>query len=73
MFWLIMSIVYVAGWVLFAPILARLLWVEMREDEDAKFDMIMAACLGLIVAFFWPLVVPVGYVYRRAFPKKEDQ
>lgn len=64
--WILLG-AYVLGYLVFAPIMARALAAFMMVGDGERGDLIMASILAVFVALFWPLVIPVGWVFRRAF------
>lgn len=67
-------IAYILGYAGFAPLLTRAIYTTIHYgfDEDVKVDKIVSSIIGMIFALFWPLVIPVGYIYRKAFKTKEN-
>lgn len=61
--WLV-TVVYVAGFLVSVVPISRALMREMGADGD-QFESIMFCVIGVLVASFWPLIVAGWYVYSR--------
>lgn len=69
--WVILTL-YIVGYFGFTVTITRFLASSLRygnEDPDV-FDKIASTLLGMILAVFWPLVIPGEWFYKRAFGKK---
>lgn len=66
--WIILGI-YVISWTGFSVTIARLLARGLGDDLDAV-ERSLVVRLGMMAGLFWPLVIPGGWVYKRAFSKE---
>lgn len=63
---------YLVGWIGFSVTITRFLSAdEFSGAEDVQGRALLAA-LGMILAVFWPLVIPGGWVYKKAFGVKKS-
>ena len=68
LFWVILA-VYLVGWAGFSVTIARVMDKDLPSTEVV--DRVLTVMLAMIVALFWPLVIPGGWVYKRVFARKD--
>ncbi len=67
MFWMILA-VYVVGWFVSVPLIARFVIDDGLPTDP--LDYAIATAGGMLLALFWPLLIPGAYFYRQI--KKGD-
>lgn len=68
--WIILA-AYVVGYLGFTVVIARFIVNDMDVTADSEaIDKLMPVVLGMLLAVFWPLVIPGGYFYKKVWGGK---
>lgn len=70
-FWVLLGI-YVIGWAGFSVTIARFLNADTFASAENALDAAMLVGAAMMIAIFWPLVTPGGWVYKKVFGQKEQ-
>lgn len=71
--WILLAL-YVIGWAGFSVTITRFVYADLVGDGDGDIpDRVGAATVGMLLAVFWPLVIPGRWVYKRAFGSRKEE
>lgn len=67
--WIILG-TYLLGYLPWAVVIARA--CEASNPATDTEERIMNAVMGFVFGMFWPLVIPVGWIYRKVYKNVPD-
>lgn len=70
--WIILA-AYAIGWVGFSVTITRFFQKDDFMHATKAVDKAILITLGMLLAFFWPLVIPGGWVYKKVFATKDKE
>lgn len=69
--WVILGI-YVLGIMPFAVVIARGFAIDDYNMTDDMMMRIVTLVMAFFISFFWPLVIPIGWMYKKVFKRVPD-
>lgn len=67
--WIVLA-VWVVGWLGFTVTIARFIASDEVMRPDGELERALLIALAMVVALFWPLVIPGGWFYKKVWGGK---